>query len=801
MRALTVSNGAGRAAGQQLVLPDADTTAEALFAALRTLPSEQGGWWAHGAFRAGAVTQGGTTVHRADHYRLGALWHSSIAVVVDLDRAGHSPWPENERALLLEALAAETLPGSIAEITPHGLRVVFSLIDAAEDAAEWEQAARGACELCAQVVAGLGGLHLLVDEGASTDRARFFWSPRAVLRKPDGECACRFCAGDPRACELMLLRARDWTLQELAAHAPREPERQPITGAIPEGKRHETMKHLAARRRSEGHDPQEIYDSLQVVNGSRCKPPLPDHEVRELAQWFEGKDGATLGGTTAVPPPWSKPVPFTDLGALPDFPVKRLPWWLSCFVEALGTETQTPLGLCGPMCLAVLAAAVQRKVSIVVRPGWVEPANVWMVAALESGGRKSAVFTRAAKPIEDRERELAIGLSEKIAEAEEEAAAIDGALQAKRREHTKAETPELRTVLLREAKELAVQLKRLKATVPTAPHLIAADVTTERLGAMLAQNGGRMAVFSDEGTLFKVAGGLYSKNDSSNIDVLLKAHSGTTIRTDRQGREGVFVPLPALTLGLLVQPTVVRGLTQNPHFRGEGFLARIAYSLPVSMVGHRDEDAPPIPLEVGQRYEEVVGALLRLPDAIDDQGDPVPHVMHVSDDARSKLVRGFMRRIEPRLGRDGDLGHMADWGGKAAGLAVRLAGVIHLAEHTQEREPWTVPISATAMDCGIALAEEYFLPHALAAFDLMGATAEVDLARGILRWVAEHRAERFTRANLHRQLRRRVREGHPEEWDTPLRLLVSLGYLRSTDGGAKAGEYEVNPDVLEGGAA
>src|SRR6185369_5360417 len=67
---------------------------------------------------------------------------------------------------------------------------------------------------------------------------------------------------------------------------------------------------------------------------------------------------------------WSDPLPFTDLAGLPDFPVKHLPSWLGNFVLALSVETQTPLGLCGPMCLAVVAAAVHRKVAVHVRPGW-----------------------------------------------------------------------------------------------------------------------------------------------------------------------------------------------------------------------------------------------------------------------------------------------------------------------------------------------------------------------------------------------------------------------------------------------
>jgi hypothetical protein len=90
---------------------------------------------------------------------------------------------------------------------------------------------------------------------------------------------------------------------------------------------------------------------------------------------------------------------LTDLDALPDFPTKCLTPWLRNFVEALAVETQTPTGLVGPMCLAVVATTVQRKVCVRVRQGWSEPLNIWMVAALPPGMRKSGVFTRAVRPV------------------------------------------------------------------------------------------------------------------------------------------------------------------------------------------------------------------------------------------------------------------------------------------------------------------------------------------------------------------------------------------------------------------
>jgi replicative DNA helicase len=62
------------------------------------------------------------------------------------------------------------------------------------------------------------------------------------------------------------------------------------------------------------------------------------------------------------------------------------------------------------------------------------------------------------------------------------------------------------------------------------------------------------------------------------------------------------VERPCLTIGLTVQPEVLRGLGDRPGFRGRGLLARFLYSLPPSLVGRRQAGAPPVPQAVADRY-------------------------------------------------------------------------------------------------------------------------------------------------------------------------------------------------------
>ena len=56
-------------------------------------------------------------------------------------------------------------------------------------------------------------------------------------------------------------------------------------GEILSGDRHNRLKALAAKLRGSGHGFGFIRDMLLAVNESRCQPPLPNDEVRNLADW------------------------------------------------------------------------------------------------------------------------------------------------------------------------------------------------------------------------------------------------------------------------------------------------------------------------------------------------------------------------------------------------------------------------------------------------------------------------------------------------------------------------------------
>jgi replicative DNA helicase len=288
--------------------------------------------------------------------------------------------------------------------------------------------------------------------------------------------------------------------------------------------------------------------------------------------------------------------------------------------------------------------------------------------------------------------------------------------------------------------------------------------------------------------------GRYSQATGPNLGVYLKGHAGDLLKVDRRGRPPEYVERPCLTIGLAVQPEVLRGLAGRPGFGGRGLLARFLYSLPQSLVGHRHPGAPPVPQATADRYTlelQALAASLAVPS--DDDG---PTLLTL-DQAAGELLLGFERELEPRLAAgSGDLAHLAGWAAKLAGATCRLAGLLHLAGHL--RDGWARPISADTFSGAVRLAG-YLVEHARAVFDLMGADPRVDDAGWLLDWISRTNLTQFSRRDAHQAARGRFRKAADVE--PALGLLEEHGYLRRVDSdppGAKGGRpasprFLVNP--------
>jgi replicative DNA helicase len=502
--------------------------------------------------------------------------------------------------------------------------------------------------------------------------------------------------------------------------------------------------------------------------------------------------GQFLEAVTAAEPHWDPPTPFYAFD-LPPFPTDALPRWQRDFVKAEATATQTPPDLAGMLTLSATAAACAKKVRISAKPGYTEPANVFTATALPPGNRKTQVFADVTAPLETWEANQAEMLGEAIAEAQTRYKILEQALQKAQSEAARAE-PKDRERLAQQAVKLAHQLAATR--VPVSSRLIADDVSPEHLATLLRDHGGRMAMMAPEGAVFDLMAGRYSGSGAPNFGVYLRGHAGDTLRVDRVGRPPEFISQPALTLGLAVQPDVLRGLMDKPGFRGRGLPGRFLYALPKSLLGSRDTDAPPMPPSGPKSLRRGMVTLLDLPFGIDDGGLPAPHVLRLSPEARAQ-IHAFEKWLEPQLAEFGALGHMTDRAGKLVGAAARIMGLLYMAAHVHNDEPWQIPIRGQTAEQAIRLTK-YLIPHARAAYAETGSDPVVEQAQYVLGWLIRQDADTITKREIFEGTRGRLKR--VAGLDPPLALLVDHGYPREQPQDKRPGpgrqatpSYAVNP--------
>lgn len=423
---------------------------------------------------------------------------------------------------------------------------------------------------------------------------------------------------------------------------------------------------------------------------------------------------------------WPDPIPLSGQTPRPAFPADVLPDWMQAFVTAVAEELQVPTDLPAVAALGAAAGGIARKVTVTPWPGWTrEPTNLFVMCCLPPGERKSQTFTKVFGPINGVERDAKVAAEPVVKAAESALRVADGRVKHLENKLTKVTTPEDRQ--LYETDLAAAREDAAKVVVPATPVLRVDDDTPEMMAAELVRQRGRLLAASPEArTLENVS----KYSDQPNFDVFLKGHAGDDIRSGRIGRGRDSIDRPALTCVFTPQPGVLSMVGGRGELRDRGFAARWFYALPTSAVGFRAVRPPAMPDAVRRRYDDRLSALWAVGYAADDDR---PHDLTFTDDAAAELER-FEGWRENQLRPGGTLADLAGWGNKLGGLCVRLAGLLHVADRIGGE--WAgVAIDADTVRRAARVCREYAAPHAVAAFEQIGTTAEATSAAALLKWI------------------------------------------------------------------
>lgn len=496
---------------------------------------------------------------------------------------------------------------------------------------------------------------------------------------------------------------------------------------------------------------------------------------------------AGANGDEPATPTWSNPPDPVLPGKIqtPDIPADILPGFLGAMADAVAKSTQTPPAMSVMVALGVLATVLQRRFEVApFGDDYTEPLALWTLTGMPSGARKTAVFSALTAPLIEWEK---IQFTEGKAERGRRASARKVA--EKRIERLLNDAGKADNDAAREEIRKAIQHER--DTMPAellAPRLFCEDITTERLQALLAEHGERMAVLSDEAGIFAIMAGLYS-GGNANIDALLKGHAGSALRVDRAGREA-HVDKPALSFALAIQPGVFDEVAMTRRNRDSGLLARFLYAMPVSTVGKRNvRERLAVPKAVSLDYQAELFRLLENRPVIPDD----PRVLPMTEQAL-ELWCDFAQSIEDNQGDGGKYESISDWTSKLPGAVARIAALLELAVSGLKVEKVSLEATRKAVLLGSLL-----IPHAQAAFGALGSDkTEVD-ANAIIKWIRSTGAKTFSRRECQKAMEGRFRTLEPLQ--KALQRLqqheVVRHYTHRPKGKPASEMYLVNPKLKE----
>jgi len=505
---------------------------------------------------------------------------------------------------------------------------------------------------------------------------------------------------------------------------------------------------------------------------------------------------------------WEKPIPIDDALAPPAFPIDDVfKGELRTFIKEVSRFTQTPLDFSAMLALSMLSVCWAGKVCTEVYPGYREQLMLYIVIAAASGERKSPVYALLSEPIREFIADAAKAAAPRAAELKadrdileqeyRELTARPKAPKAPKKSDNAQPAPapaapeKAPSQDERRDRAVAIQKKLLELEQEQlAPMPIMDDATPEAVEMAMASAGGRGAILSpDGGVVFEHMAGTL-RDRAANVTVFLKGYTGETHIPARVGRGISVIDRPALTIGIMTQPSTLRTLASRDDLRDRGLVARILFSCPAaSRVGSLLPKMNAIQPEAIQNYRNLMRAMLDAP----GPDDADPPAAPFAGDALPEYERYFTE-IERRRGVGGDLAPMAEWVAKLRGNVMRIAALLHLADlyaNGQEVQgPAATAVKADAVKRAVKLSD-YLIRHAQAAFGLMAENENAVRARRLLSWIREGRRKTFTARDAQRFI---ARVGKREEvLDPALAILVSHGYVKKGPKDGKRELYLVSP--------
>lgn len=242
---------------------------------------------------------------------------------------------------------------------------------------------------------------------------------------------------------------------------------------------------------------------------------------------------------------------------------------------------------------------------------------------------------------------------------------------------------------------------------------------------------------------------------------------------------------PLLTFGICAQPQVLNNVISNQQFIGKGLTQRFLFCLPDSMIGHRKLIQDIDGTEVTKRYKELIYRLLNMP--------PNPDQCIELSCKATDLFTAYAEKIEYQMSENETLADYREFFSKLPGKTLRMAGLLHLCEHSPSE-----CISGETMAAAIEISK-YYGQHYL---KMMCAESYNDIPQLVLdKMIALTKKNGISTISF-RDIKRSVRKLTDEQVKDALEVLTAHKYIsyvppEHNSGNRRKESYALNPILLE----
>lgn len=471
-----------------------------------------------------------------------------------------------------------------------------------------------------------------------------------------------------------------------------------------------------------------------------------------------------------------------DKTTLTKFPDVALPDILRLMTLGIARTTSTDPAMAGTALLSAVSYCFSGIYRMRGKEDHTEPLNLYSLILAEPSELKSPVIHFVRKPFHDFEKQWNETHRMEIYTAQEQRKTIQRKIDMLQKDCGDPKKIAEKQAELDNFPE--VDFRRISVD----------DITPESLTRVLFKNQSLLMI-SDEAGMFGNFGGRYSSG-IPNVDLLLKCWNGEGYISDRVIAGTMRLDNPYLSICLAAQPYVFENLIKNQTFHMSGLVARFLYCFPISKIGRRKYNTPPLPEKVQALYHQLVQNMLTEKFSKKTSGERFLQFDEEASECFSQYFEGFIEPIHRT-----EFAECRDWGGKYHGLILRLCGLLHCVScFSKGQEPERNCVDLQCLQNAILLAD-YYKEQAKFAYGLREIDNATIKAEYVLKKIKRNSLQEIRQSELYCLCRCKLFR-NAEEFGGTLAMLEEYGYCKReplpTKGSNRSGiKVTMNPKIYE----